>query len=450
MIYTKQMTEGSELSHILRFTLPLLAGNLFQQLYNIVDSVIVGKFLGYHALAAVGATGSITYLFYTLCIGLAAGAGILIAQTFGAGKEDDVKRLIANSAYAISAFGIVISVLSVILAPFLLRLLDTPENVFDAAVAYMRISCAGTLAVAAYNWINAVMRSLGDARTPLIFLIVASLVNVGLDLLFVVVFHWGVNGAAWATIIAQGISAIGSITYACFRNPCFRLTKGHIMPNRSVISRCVKTGVPIALQNAMISVSMVFLQKTANRFGDTVMAAYTATMRVEQLIQQPFASLNTAVSTFAGQNIGAGKIERAIRGYRQSMKVTSIFAVVMFLVFWVFSRPIVGCFVENPNVIAIGGNALKLSACFYLFLGTIHTTRGLLNGAGDVTYALINGIVEVIGRVGFALLLVQIPVIGHWAVWGTTCLTWLLTALMSLIRYHGGKWKRGFSEECIG
>lgn len=441
MTYGKQMTDGSELGHILRFTLPLLAGNLFQQLYNIVDSVIVGKFLGYHALAAVGATGSVTYLFYTLCIGLAVGAGILIAQSFGAGKEEDVRRLIANSAYTTVIFGAAISVLSVFLAPFLLRLLDTPESVFDAALGYMRISCAGTLAVAAYNWINAVMRSLGDARTPLIFLIVASLVNVGLDLLFVVVFHMGVNGAAWATIIAQGISALGSIAYAFYRNPCFRLTKHHALPDRSIISRCVRTGVPIALQNAMISVSMVYLQKTANRFGDTVMAAYTATMRVEQLIQQPFASLNTAVSTFVGQNIGAGKAERAIKGYHQSLKTASIFAAVMLLVFLLFSRPIVGCFVENPDVIAIGGNALKLSACFYIFLGTIHTTRGLLNGAGDVTYALINGIAEVVGRVGFALLLVQISVIDYWAVWGTTCLTWLLTALMSLIRYHSGKWK---------
>lgn len=441
MSYTQKMTEGNELRHIIMFTLPLFAGNLFQQLYNIVDSVIVGKFLGSDKLAAVGTTGSMTYLFSTLCIGLSVGAGILISQRFGAGMHREVRKLIANSAYVIMAFGAVITIISVSFSETLMRLMNTPDNLLRDAADYMRAACSGTLCVAAYNWINSVMRSLGDSRTPLIFLVVASLLNVGLDLLFVVALGWGVTGAAYATVIAQGVSAAGSIIVGFRKNPYFRLTKEDIKPELSVCRRCIITGVPIALQNAMISVSMIFLQRTANGFGETVMAAYTATMRVEQLVQQPFASLNAAVSTFVGQNIGAGLQKRVIRGYHRSMAVTVGFALAIMGVFLLLGDQIVGMFVDEPEVIGIGGSALRLSCLFYIALGTIHTTRGLLNGAGDVIYAMLNGFAEVVGRIGFAILLVNIPGMGWWAVWTTTCLTWVLTALMSLIRYWQGKWK---------
>jgi putative MATE family efflux protein len=441
MAYTKNMTEGNELSHILRFTLPLLAGNLFQQLYNIVDSVIVGRYLGYDALAAVGATGSVTYLFYTLCIGLATGSGILISQSFGAGHEKDMKKYIINSAYASIAAGLIISIISVAISGGLLKIMNTPDSIYENAHHYMMIACAGTIAVALYNWINAVMRSLGDSRTPLIFLIVASVLNVVLDLLFVVGFQTGVIGAALATVIAQALSAVSCIIYAYARGGYFRLTIDEMKFSSMHFFKCIKTGVPIALQNSMISVSMIFLQRTANGFGDTVIAAYTATMRVEQLIQQPFSSLNAALSTFAGQNMGAGLTDRTVKGYHQSLKAMVIFALAMLAIFLIFSRNIIGFFVTEESVIEIGAKALRLSAFFYIPLGLIHTTRGLLNGAGDVTYAMINGFVEVIGRIGFALILVHIPAVGVWAVWGTTCLTWVLTAVMSVARYKGGKWR---------
>lgn len=439
--YTKNMTEGSELSHILRFALPLLIGNLFQQVYNIVDSVIVGKFLGKDSLAAVGATGSITFLFYTLCIGLSIGAGVLISQSFGAGKYDEVKSLISNSAYVLISFGLLLSVVSAISANGLLRLLGTPYGIISEATSYMRIACAGTVGVAAYNWINSVMRSLGDSKTPLVFLIIASLLNAALDLLFVVVFKLGVSGAAYATIAAQALSAIGCFIFALIKNSFFRLSKNDVKPNSQLMLKCISTGIPIALQNALISFSMVFLQRAANTFGETVMAAYTVTMRIEQLIQQPFQSLNAAISTFTGQNTGADKPLRVINGYRQSLKAAAVFAVMMLITFMLFSKLIVKLFVDDPEVIRIGALALKVSACFYVFLGIIHTTRGLLNGAGDVGYALVNGIAEFIGRVGFSTVLLNIPFVGIWAVWGTTCLTWVLTAIMSVVRYFSGKWK---------
>ena len=441
-IYVKNMTQGSELKHILLFTLPLLAGNLFQQLYNIVDSVIVGRYLGHEALAAVGATGSITFLFYALCNGLSAGAGILISQSFGAGRNDDVKRYISNSAYTLLAVGAGLTVISVIAAQLLLQFLDTPQNILPDAVAYMRTACAGTVAVAAYNWINSVLRALGDSKTPLYFLIIASVLNVGLDLLFVFVFGMGVVGAAAATVISQGVSALGSILFAAKKNEYLRLKREHLRLRREHISRCLTTGVPIALQNALVSVSMISLQKTANSFGDTVVAAYTATMRVEQLIQQPFNSLGTALSTFSGQNIGAGKPERVVTGYRRSMLITAGFGTLMLAVFALTANYIVGFFVTDALVVEIGGKALLLSACFYVPLGFIHTTRGLLNGAGDVLFAFLNGLAEVIGRIGFAAVLVMIPGVGMWSVWLTTCLTWVLTAVMCLVRYKSGIWRK--------
>ena len=439
--YTKSMTEGSEFRIIIGFTLPLLLGNLFQQFYNIVDSVIVGQYLGKNALAAVGATGSMTFLFYTLCLGLGAGTGILISQHFGAGNDQTVKKLIANSAYVILFFGIILTVVGITLAPVMLHLLETPDTIFDDAVGYMRIACAGTVAVAAYNWINSVMRALGNSTVPLIFLIVASVLNVGLDLLFVIVFGMGVWGAALATILAQAVSAVSCIIFAFVKFPQFRIGRENARFDKKIALNCISKGVPIALQNAFISVSMIYLQRTANLFGDTVIASYATTMRVEQLIQQPFISLSTAVSTFTGQNIGAGRIDRCIRGLRRSMAAMAVFSVVMLGVFMLISEQIVSVFVSDREVISIGGTALKLSACFYLFLGTIHTTRGLLNGAGDVGYAMINGIVEVIGRIGFATILSMIPAIGCWAVWATSGLTWFITGLMSYLRYRSGKWK---------
>lgn len=436
------MTNGSETGHILRFTLPLLLGNLLQQLYNVADTIIVGKCLGDDALAAVGATGSITYLFCTLCIGLSIGTGIIISQYFGARMLKNMKSAVLNSAIVTALFAVAVSVVSIMFAEPLLIFLNTPSALLPMSVEYMQIACAGTIAVAAYNWINAVMRSLGDAKSPLIILAAASVANVALDLLFVMVFNMGVGGAALATVIAQGGSAVGGIVYAFRKNESIRLDKEDLKPEKQMMIRCMKTGLPIAGQNALVSVSMVALQRVTNTFGETVMAAYTASMRIEQLVQQPFTSLNAAVSTFAGQNIGAEKTERAINGYKTAMKASIVFAVVMVAVFMAFGGAITGLFVSGDEVIEIGAMALRLTSVFYVFLGTIHVTRGFLNGAGDTGYALINGAAEVVSRILFSLILTAIPAIGYVGIWLTTCITWLLTAVISVVRYKSDVWRK--------
>ena len=435
------LTNGKVMLSILRFSWPIFVGNAFQQLYNVADTVIVGKFLGDDALAAVGATGSITYLFYTLCMGLSVGTGIIISQYFGAGMLKQMKSAVFNSAVVTAIFAVGVSIVSVFLAEPLLSFLNTPAALLPSAAGYMRISCAGTIAVAAYNWINAVMRSLGDAKSPLFFLAAASVMNVILDLIFVIVFGWGINGAAVATIISQGCSAFFGIIYAFSKNKDIQLDKADIKPEKQMMFRCIRTGLPIAGQNAMISVSMVALQRVTNTFGETVMAAYTVSMRIEQFVQQPFSSLNAAVSTFTGQNIGAGKEERAVRGLRSALTISVIFAFAVLVLFAAFGRYIAGWFVTGSEVISIASKAVVMTAAFYWSLGAIHTTRGFLNGTGDTGYALVNGLAEVICRIGLSLVLTKIPSIGCWGIWLTTCFTWFATAAVSIIRYKSGKWK---------
>ena len=435
------MTSGSETGHIIRFALPLLGGNLLQQTYNIADTLIVGRVLGDDALAAVGATGSITYLFYTLCIGLSVGAGVMIAQLFGAGDIKRMKAAVFNSAVVTAIFGLVISIAGIPAARSVLTALNVPAKLIDDSSAYMRIACGGTLAVAAYNWINSVMRALGDSKTPLIFLGAASVMNVLMDIFFVMVLKTGVEGAAWATVLAQGFSAAACIFCSFRRNEGLRLSRRDMRADRDMMAKCVSMGVPIALQNGLVSISMVALQRVTNGFGETVMAAYTVSMRIEQFVQQPFSSLNAAVSTFTGQNIGAGKEERAVRGLRSAIVISVIFAFAVLVLFAAFGRYIAGWFVTGSEVISIASKAVVITAAFYWSLGAIHTTRGFLNGAGDTGYALVNGFAEVVCRIGLSLILTRIAFIGYWGIWLTTCFTWFATAAVSVIRYKSGKWK---------
>lgn len=439
--YVCDMTKGNEVGLLLRFALPMLVGNIFQQLYNMVDSIIVGKFVSSNALGAVGVVGNLNFLFFSLCLGLTSGIGILISQFFGAGKDDYVKKIIANSIYIITAAGALMSIVGVAFAKPILTLMNTPEANMKDAVTYMQIVCGATIVVALYNGISSILRALGDSKTPLIFLIVASFINVGLDLLFVLVFHWGVAGAAWATVVAQLISSVGSVLFALWKNPYLQLEKRHFTTDSDIIKKSFQIGLPVAGQNALIAFSCVALQSVVNNYGSTVMAAYTATSRVEQLVQQPFGSLGTAVSTFAGQNAGAGKYDRVSTSCKKSTLIVLFFSLLMIAVMFLFGEPIVKLFVNESDVIAIGAKGLRITSLMYFALGMIYVMRGMLNGVGDAAYAMVNGLTEVIGRIGFAYLLMAIPAIGMWGVWYTNGLTWILAGSAGVIRFFQGKWK---------
>ena len=307
------------MGHIVKFTLPLLLGNLFQQLYNMVDSVVVGNFVGANALAAVGTCGSMNFLFFSLSSGLAIGIGIIVAQFFGAGDEKNVRNTIANSIYVLTGASLLVSILGIALCPAILRLLQTPDTIIGDSVVYMRTTCAGILFIAAYNGVAAMLRALGDSKTPLYFLILSSIINVVLDLVFVLVMEWGVFGVAFATVIAQAASAVCCIVYAYHKVEYFRLTKEQLQPKPQIIEKSIRLGVPIALQNSMIAVSCMVLQGVVNTFGETIMASYTIVGRIEQVVQQPFSSLGTALTTYSGQNMGAGKPQRVKDFARQRL-----------------------------------------------------------------------------------------------------------------------------------
>lgn len=435
------MTVGSPAAHIIKFTLPLLLGNLFQQLYNMVDSIVVGKFVSEDALAAVGACGSTNFLFFSLSSGLAIGIGIIVAQFFGAGDEKNVRNTIANSIYVLWGAAITVSIIGIVFCPALLRLLQTPETVIGDSIIYMRTSCAGILFIATYNGVAAMLRALGDSKTPLYFLILSSIINVVLDLVFVLVFEMGVFGVALATIIAQGTSAFSCIIYAYHKIEYFRLTKEQLRMNPRIIANSFKIGVPIAMQNSMIAVSCMVLQGVVNTFGETVMAAYTVIGRIEQVVQQPYMSLGSALTTYSGQNMGAGEIDRVKKGFRQGTVMVLIFSLCMLPIAYLLGEQIVGIFVNDPEVIAIGAKAIRINSLCYFGLGMIYVPRSVLNGCGDTGFAMINGITEVLCRVVFSLILTSIPLLGYWGIWLTTGLTWALTGVVCVCRYLVGKWR---------
>ncbi len=440
--YVKDMTVGKSVGLLLSFMIPMLIGNVFQQFYNMVDSMIVGKYVGATALAAVGATGSLNFLIFSVCNGMSNGIGIIISQYFGAGNEANVKKAIANAVYIMVTAALVMGTIGVLLSRPLLTLLKTPADIIDSSTVYMQIMCGGVFAVALYNCVAAILRGVGDSRTPLYFLMVSSVLNIILDLLFVRVFHWGVVGAGVATIIAQFLSGIGSLVFALRKNPYFKLKKVHMAPQKNIIFQCVRLGVPLAFQMSLIAVSCVVLQGVVNTFGSVVVAAYTATNRIEQLVQQPYNSLGMAMSTYTGQNMGAGKIDRVKQGYRKGCIMMAVFSFVMLPLAHFGGEFIMKLFVNETDVIAMGSQALKITSWFYFFLGLIYVTRGMLNGAGDATFSFINGIVEMIGRICFAKPLTMIPGIGIWGIWMATALTWFMTGIVSVLRYCQGKWKR--------
>lgn len=440
--YVKDMTVGNPTGLLLSFMLPMVIGNVFQQFYSMVDSIVVGQYVGADALAAIGATSSLNFLFFSLCGGMSNGIGIVISQQFGAGRDEGVKRAIANAAYIMLTVGIAMGVLGMVLSRTVLSFLNTPENILDQATLYMQITCAGVLAVALYNCVSAILRAVGDSKTPLYFLIVASVLNIVLDLLFVRGFHMGVAGAAIATIIAQLISGIGSLLFAIKTNPYFKIEKEHKKVDKDIIRQSARMGIPLAFQSSLIAISCVALQSVVNSFGSVVVAAFTATSRIEQLIQQPYNSLGMAVSTFAGQNIGAGKEDRVKKGYWTGWKIMAVFSLVMMPTMMFGGEWIMTLFVDEAEVIQLGSQALKMTSWFYLFLGTIYVTRGMLNGVGDANFAFINGIIEVMGRICFAKPLTLIPVVGVWGVWLATAFTWCITGIVSMVRYFQGKWRK--------
>lgn len=438
---TVDMTRGNAAGLLIRFAIPMLIGNLFQQAYNLGDSMIVGQFLGANALAAVGATGSVTFLFFSICNGIGAGCGVVAAQSFGSGDDALTKRAIANAAYIMFSTALIMGVAAYLAAPSVLRLMGTHPDILRDATTYMRMSCIGVPLIAVYNYTSSMLRALGDSKTPLYFLIFSCFLNLVLDTLFVCGFHMGVFGAALATIIAQVVSGVGCLIWALKCNPYFKLTREDMQPDRQIIGKSVKIGLPMAFQWSLIAISSTALQTFVNSFDNTaVVAAYTATNRIESLLHQPYGSISAALATYAGQNYGAKNLARVKDGLKHGMFISGVYTLLAMLAFQLFSEPIMRLFVKEAAVIELGAGAMRLTSWFFLFLAIIYMSRGILNGVGDALFALINGVVEVICRIGLPLLIVLIPGTGYWGIWWTAGITWGISALFCLLRYVS--WRR--------
>ena len=430
---TMNMSQGRPMKLLALFAIPLLIGNLFQQAYNLADSIIVGQFIGAGALAAVGATSSITFLFFSVCNGISSGGGIVTAQYFGAGDGDRVRRAIVNSAYITVTTSFAMGAIAFALTPTALRLLGTPGDILPDAVTYMRMMCVSVPMIGVYNYAASMLRALGDSRTPLYFLVVACLLNVGLDILFVRGLGLGVFGAALATMLAQLLAGVGCLVFALRTNPYFRLNRSRLGVDWAIVRHAVRLGLPLALQWSMIAISTTALQTVVNRFGTVAVAAFTTTNRIDQLTQQPFSSLGMALST--GQNYGAKRLDRVREGYRDAMLAMAVFSGAMLVVIQLLGPNIVKAFVSDGEVVALGGSALRLTSWFYVFLGAIFVSRGTLNGVGDTLFSFINGIIEMLCRILLPMGLTLIPSVGVWAIWWTTGLTWAISAIACLLRY---------------
>ena len=440
MVY--DMTKGSPLKLILSFSVPMLIGNVFQQVYNFVDAAVVGRFVGAESLAAVGSTGTILAVMICLMMGLTSGSGIIISQCFGSRKFDEMRKTVTGLIYIVVILSVITSIAGIIFARPILRLLSTPDGVIDEAVRYVNIIFAFTIGMAMYNSAGAILRSLGDSRTPLYALILSSLLNVGLDLLFVIVFKAGVAGAAIATVIAQIISAVYCIVHIVRYREQLNLEGISFKTSKEALIRIFQTGLPAALESCLISLGTMSVQRLVNSFGKMTMAAYTAATKIDSIAIAPIVSIGMSLSVFAGQNRGAGNLDRIKKGLYQTLLSLIGICIVLATVIVLLRGQLLGLFLDKnkaAEAIIIGSRYLVIVSVAYIVAAVMRTYLNILRGAGDVNTSAIAGILELTGRIIFAYILVH-P-FGSTGIWMATPLAWAMGASVPVIRYYSGKWK---------
>lgn len=446
---TKNMTVGSPLLLMLQFAIPVFIGNVFQQFYNMVDSIIVGQFVGPDALAAVGVTGSTTYFIFSLVLGLTTGIAVVIAQFFGAQDEKALRLGFSTSIYVVLVSSVVLSVAGFLLTRPILVLLRTPENILSDAVLYLHIIMAGSIAMALYYWISSVLRALGDSITPLIFLILSSLLNIGLDLLFVAVFGWGVAGVAYATILAQLFSGVLCLIYAMIKMPILRLRFADMKYDSKMCANVVKIGIPSGVQNSLIALSVMVLQSVVNQYGSVIVAGFIAATKIESILFQPANSIGMANATYTGQNVGAGDIDRVKQGYRAMvlLNVLSYVAITPFI--WHFSADLMRLFVNESAqaalVIEAGTKYLHIVTPFFIPVALLMGFQNLLKSAGDVVATMVLGFSEVVARVIFSFSLSHF--FGYSGAFAATPAAWITGCLLGFFFYYSYGWvKKGFTQ----
>lgn len=383
------MTEGNILRHIIKFSVPLLLGNLLQQLYNMVDTWVVGNFVSDDAFSAVGTVGPIMNLFISFFMGFSTGAGVVISQYFGAKRDDDVRRTVHTAMLATFILGAVLSVAGMLSVPLLLKLMNTPDEVLDEASIYLTIYFAGLMGLLVYNMGSGIMRSVGDSRRPFYFLAFSAITNTVLDLVFVLAFGMGVAGVAYATIIAQGLSALLVIFTLVKSKTCIALSFKKLRIHTDMLLKIVKIGFPAAIQLAITSFSNIFVQSYINFFGKAAMGGWTAYSKLDMLLFLPMQSVSLAITTFVGQNLGIGNTERAKRGVNLSLLVATATTVVLMIPVLIFAPHLVYFFNKEPEIIAYGTLFLHWLTPFYALCCINQIYAGALRGAGNSTAPMV-------------------------------------------------------------
>lgn len=432
---TKDMTTGNPVKLILLFSIPLLIGNIFQQFYSMVDTIIVGRFIGVDALAAVGSTGSMSFLINGFVVGLTSGFAVLVSQKFGAKDEEGLKKAVASAlVLALIATGIV-TLVSVLLAKPMLHLMNTPDNIIDDANAYIIIIYAGTIATVVYNIIAGILRALGDSKTPLYFLIVASILNIVLDIVFIVNFSMGVAGAAWATIISQGVSGLLCIIYTYKKYKILRLKKEDFKVKSRVYKKHLKIGIPMALQFSITAIGIMTVQGALNVFGSSAIAAYTAASKVLQIVMQPAITFGVTMATYCGQNLGAKNYIRIKEGVKKCTEISVITSIIAGIILVFGGKFFVGLFIENPDasILAYSQECLNYSAIFFIPLGLIFIYRNALQGMGESFVPMMAGAFELIARAVVAFTLPSF--IGYTGICLADPVAWLSAAIPLGIYY---------------
>jgi len=439
----KDLTEGSPAKAIIGFSVPLILGNVFQQLYNLVDSIVVGNYAGPDALAAVGASSTLTMLFVALAIGSSIGASIVISQLFGARQLGRMKTAVNTAVLSFLALAAVLTIIGSLFHRQLLVLLGTPAEVMEDAALYLRVYFYGFVFLFMFNAFNAVFNALGDSKKPLIFLIITAFLNIGLNLLFVIRYNMGVGGVAWATFISQGVSALLSMIVLIFKLRRIETEEKPARFDRAVLGKICRVAGPSTLQQSIVSIGLICLQSVVNGFGPSAMAGYTAAGRIDSVTVLPMVAMGTAVSTFTAQNIGAKKVDRIPKGYAAAIKMALVIGLGVAALLFVFGGALVGLFVadniENAEVIAIGTQYLRVSSAFYFLFGMMNTHSGILRGAGDMVGFLACYIANFTFRVIVAFTLVR--AIGMSAMAWSNVTGWVLGLGFAFFRYRSGKWK---------
>lgn len=433
---TNDMTQGSPLKIFIFFSIPLLIGNIFQQLYSMVDTIIVGRFVGVDALAAVGSTGSMFFLVNGMILGLTSGFGVLVSQKFGAKDEAGVKKAVASNITLTLISTFLMTVIALIVKNPLLRMMNTPENIFDNANTYITIIFAGLITQALYNMSAGILRALGDSKTPLYFLIISSILNVILDLVFIINFKMGVSGAAYATNIAQGFSAVLCLIYSYKRFQVLRLKKEDFKVETHYYTKHLKIGVPMGLQFSVTAVGIIIVQSAINVFGSIVIASYTASSKVLQLVMQPSISFGVTIATYAGQNLGAGRFDRIKNGMKIMNKVSTVTSLIAGAILIFLGKYFVTLFIENPTpeIFSYAQQVFNYSAVFFIPLGFIFVYRNVLQGIGESFVPMMAGVYELVARSIVAFTLPKF--IGFTGICLSDPIAWIAAAVPLMITYY--------------